>query len=141
LALDGHDDSLLAFIHLSEKTAAERFSIYRDALTDDLRTRELFDEILRDENFHMNYAYSQLARVSPEHHRKRLWIARFSRMWKAYLRLASGVADMIGWVLLTVQYFILLTPVVPFAKRAAHRETPGWFPIPSNQNDSLRSQY
>ncbi len=141
LQLDGHDDRLLAFIHLSEKAAAERFSVYRDVLRDDLRTREIFEEILRDENFHMNYAYSQLTRVSPEHHRKRLWRARFSRLWKSYLRLAIAVADLMGWAVLTGQYFILLPPVVFFAKRAAQRETPGWVTIASNESDSLNRQY
>src|SRR6266478_4116157 len=42
LQLDGQDDRLLAFIHLSEKAAADRFSVYRDVLPDDLRTREIF---------------------------------------------------------------------------------------------------
>jgi rubrerythrin len=141
LQLDGHDDRLLAFIHLSEKAAAERFSVYRDVLRDDSRTREIFEEILRDENFHMNYAFSQLTRVSPRHHRKRLWRARFSRLWKSYLRLATAVADVIGWAVLTAQYFILLPPFVFFAKRAAQRETPGWVTIASNESDSLDGQY
>lgn len=140
LQLDGHDDRLLAFIHLSEKAAAERFSVYRDVLREDSRTREIFEEILRDENFHMNYAYSQLTRVSPQHHRKRLWRARCSRLWKSYLRLASAAADRIGWVVLTAQYFILLPPFAFFAKRAARKEVPGWV-IASNQRDSLRRQY
>src|SRR5262249_53174293 len=61
LQLDGRDDRLLAFIHLSEKAAAERFTVYRDVLREDSRTRAIFEEILRDENFHMNYALSQLA--------------------------------------------------------------------------------
>lgn len=141
LQLDGHDDKLLAFIHLSEKSAAERFSVYRDVLNRDLRTREIFEEILRDENFHMNYAFSQLIRVAPRHHRKRLWSARFSRLWKSYLRVATAIADVIARVVLTVQYFVLLPPFVIFAKRAARREKPGWVPIPSDENDSLTRQY
>src|SRR4029077_495635 len=52
------DDSLLAFLHLSEKAAAGRFAIYRDVVQDDPATRAVFDEILRDEVFHMNYTYT-----------------------------------------------------------------------------------
>ncbi|HMC59174.1 MAG TPA: ferritin-like domain-containing protein, partial [Candidatus Solibacter sp.] len=65
LNVDGRDDTLLAFLHLSEKAAASRFAVYRDVLQDDPPTRTVFEEILHDEAFHMNYAFSQLARVSP----------------------------------------------------------------------------
>src|SRR5437660_5710620 len=35
LCVDGRDESLLAFLHLSEKAAASRFAVYRDVLQDD----------------------------------------------------------------------------------------------------------
>src|SRR6266446_5097094 len=54
------DESLLAFLHLSEKAAAGRFAIYRDVVQDDPSTRAVFEEILHDEVFHMNYTYTQL---------------------------------------------------------------------------------
>src|SRR5262249_55014338 len=66
---DEPDESLLAFLHLSEKAAAGRFSIYREVVEDDPSTRAVFDEILRDEVFHMNYTYTQLARISPDSYR------------------------------------------------------------------------
>jgi hypothetical protein len=135
------DDSWLAFLHLSEKAAASRFSVYRDVLQDDLSTRAVFEEILHDETFHMNYTLVQLARVSPERHRRRLWRARMSRLWKGYLRMASALAGVIGTVVLTVQYFTLLPPFAWLAKRAARREPPGWTPIPPERGDSLTRQY
>src|SRR5215510_8176479 len=49
------DRTMLAFLHLSEKAAASRFTVYRDVLKDDLPTCAVFDEILHDETFHMNY--------------------------------------------------------------------------------------
>src|SRR6184192_3763702 len=67
------DESLLAFLHLSEKAAAGRFAIYRDVVDDDPSTRAVFEEILHDEVFHMNYTYTQLARISPASYRQRLW--------------------------------------------------------------------
>jgi hypothetical protein len=141
LNVDGRDDTLLAFLHLSEKAAASRFAVYRDVLQDDLPTRTVFEEILHDEAFHMNYAFSQLARVSPQHHRRRLWRARLSRLWKGYLRLAAALAGMIGAVILTVQYFILLPPFAFLARRAERREAPGWIPISPRRNDSIKGQY
>src|SRR3954469_18818731 len=49
------DASLLAFLHLSEKTAAGHFAAYVDAVRGDPQTSAVFQEILQDETFHMNY--------------------------------------------------------------------------------------
>src|SRR5712691_2590734 len=126
LSVDGCDDVLLAFLHLSEKAAASRFTVYRDVLQDDPPTRAVFEEILHDETFHMNYTLTQLARVEPKRHRRHLWRARLSRLWKVYLRLATGLAGILGSMLLTIQYFVLLPPFAWLAKRAARRELSGW---------------
>src|SRR3989442_14794976 len=83
LSIEGEPDHrLLAFLHVAEKAAAGRFAIYRDVVDDDPSTRAVFEEILRDEVFHMNYTYTQLARVSPERYRRRVGRARASRLWK-----------------------------------------------------------
>src|SRR3954463_8299338 len=92
LRIEGEPDyRLLAFLHVAEKAAAGRFEIYRELVADDPPTREIFEEILRDEVFHMNYTYSQLARALPGPSRGRVWQARASRLWKRYLRLAAAV--------------------------------------------------
>jgi rubrerythrin len=135
------DDALLAFLHLSEKAAASRFAVYREVLEHDPATRAVFDEVLDDEAFHMNYTYSQLTRVSPQRYRRRLWWSRFSRLWKGYLRLATAVASAIGTIVLTIQYFILLPPFAWLARRAERREPPGWTPISPKRNNSIQSQY
>jgi hypothetical protein len=49
------DAALLAFLHLSEKSAARDFASYRDVLERDPSTRAVFEEVLRDEAYHMNY--------------------------------------------------------------------------------------
>jgi rubrerythrin len=135
------EDSLLAFLHLSEKAAAGRFALYRDVLHHDPDTRAVFDEILHDEAFHMNYTYSQLSRVSPKKHRRRLWWARLGRLWKGYLRLATALAAVMGGIILTVQYFVLLPPFAWLAKRGAKKELPGWTPVSPQRNRSLKSSY
>ena len=134
------DDAMLAFLHLSEKAAARRFTVYRDVLRHDPPTRAVFEEILHDETFHMNYTLVQLARVSP-HHRRRLWRARLSRIGKAYLRLATALAGVMGAFLMTMFYFVVIPPFAWLAKRAARQERPGWFPISPGRNDSLTRQY
>jgi bacterioferritin (cytochrome b1) len=138
---DEPDESLLAFLHLAEKSAAGRFSIYREVVGDDTLTRAVFEEILHDEVFHMNYTYTQLARIAPGSYRRRLWRARAGRLWKQYLRLSSAFAGVIGTIMLTVVYFILLPPFAWLAKRAERREKAGWALHPSEPNESLTGQY
>jgi len=135
------DGTMLAFLHVAEKSAASRFTVYRNVLRSDPATQGVFDEILRDEMFHMNYTLTQLVRVAPERHSWRLWQARLTRLWKAYLRLASALAGAIGGVLLTIYYFVVLPPFAWLAKRAAKREHAGWTPVSPERNNSLRRQY
>ena len=135
------DASLLAFLHLSEKTAAGHFAAYVDALKDDPPTSSVFKEVLKDETFHMNYTLAQLTRVEPRRHGLFLWKARLSRLWKAYLRLMSAIAGVMGTIILTLQYFILLLPFALLAKRAARREAAGWIAVSQQKKRSLKSQY
>ncbi len=132
-------DSLLAFLHLSEKAAAGRFAIYQQVLGEDPETRGVFHDVLQDEAFHMSYTHHQLSRVAPSRHRLSLWQARLGRLWRAYLRLAAAIAGLLGTAMLLVQYFVLLPPFAWMAKHAAQREPPGW--IPKSAPTSLKRQY
>ena len=135
------DAGLLAFLHLSEKSAAGHFATYVDALKDDPLTSSVFKQVLKDETFHMSYTLAQLTRVAPERHGLFLWKARLSRLWKAYLRAASAIAGVMGTVILTLQYFILLPPFAFLAKRAQRREPRGWVAVPPEGKRNLESQY
>lgn len=134
------DDTMLAFLHVAEKSAAERFTIYRDVQRDP-STRAIFEEILHDEKFHMNYTLTQLVRVSPERHRWQLWRARLDRMWKSYLRVAAAIGGVFGTLLLMAQYFVVLPIFAFFAKRSERREPRGWNSIAPERNGRLTSQY
>src|SRR5882672_8366495 len=142
LSIEGEPDHrLLAFLHVEEKAAAGRFAIYRDVVDDDPSARAIFEEILRDEVFHMNYTYTQLARVLPKSYRRQVWQARASRLWKRYLRAAAAVAGVLGTAILTIMYFVVLAPFAWLAKRAQRREPVGWIPIAPADHDSPTSQY
>jgi len=142
LRVEGEPDHrLLAFLHVAEKAAASRFTIYRECVDDDPPTKAIFEQILRDEVFHMNYTYTQLARISPASYRRHVWRARASRLWKRYLRSAAVVASLIGSAILTLQYFVLIPPFAWLARRAARREPVGWTPIAAERRRSLTSQY
>src|ERR1700687_4041348 len=102
LAIEGEPDHrLLAFLHVAEKAAAGRFAIYRDVVDDDPSTRAIFEEILRDEVFHMNYTYTQLTRVLPTSYRRQVWQGRGGRLWERYFRVAAAVAGVLSAAILT----------------------------------------
>ena len=143
LAIEGEPDHrLLAFLHVAEKSAAGRFAVYRELVGDDPPTQEIFEKILRDEVFHMNYTYTQLTRVSPEGYRRHVWHARAKRLWHRYLRAAAAIAGVFGNTLLRVIYFVALPPFVWFARRAERREPAGFIPIERTRGErSPRAQY
>jgi hypothetical protein len=133
-----NDEALLAFLHLSEKVAAQRFALYRQVLWHDPATQGVFEEVLRDETFHMSYTHAQLERVAARP-RSHLWRARFGRLWKAYLRAAAALASLFGTFMLRLQYFVVLPPFALLARRAARRELPGF--TPARPPSPLTSQY
>jgi rubrerythrin len=138
---DEGDEALLAFLHLSEKQAARDFANYVAVLGADTATRAVFEKVLHDETFHMTYTRNQLQRVAPERAGARIWTARLRRFWKAYLRLASALAGLIGAVILTLQFFLVLPLFALLARRAAKKEAPGWTAIAPERNSSLEKQY
>lgn len=141
LRIDGEPDHrLLAFLHIAEKAAAGRFTVYREVVDDDPATRSIFEQILRDEIFHMNYTYTQLTRISPHDGARHLWRARMKRLWNRYLRMAAGIAAVCGALILTAMYFVLLPPFAWMARRAERAEPDGWHAA-SAHGGSPDSQY
>ena len=138
---DEPDHRLLAFLHVAEKAAAGRFAIYREIVDDDPETKAIFEQILRDEVFHMNYTYTQLARISPRSYRRQVWLARGTRLWNRVVRLAAGVGAVMGTVFLTLLYFVLMPPFAWLARRAGKREPKGWAPVSARADAPPTSQY
>ena len=138
---DETDATLLAFLHLSEKAAAGEFAFYCDVLSVDPATRAVFEEVLGDETYHMNYTLAQLGRVAPRRRGWLLWRARLSRLWKGYLRVALGLAGLLSGALLTAFYFVLVPPFALAAKLAARREPTGWRKKADGGADAIKRQY
>jgi hypothetical protein len=135
------DASLLAFLHLSEKTATEDFTLYRDILTHDPETQIVLDEILRDETLHMTYTLAQLTRIAPKTKGWVLWRARLGRLWKAYLRIAGAISGLLSGLILTAVYFLVLPAFAWLAKVAERREPAGWAPARRPAPEAMRGQY
>jgi rubrerythrin len=132
---------LLAFVHLSEKAAARAFRGYEKVLEADPGTRELFQQVGRDETFHMTYTLKQLKRLDPKRHRWTIWKARLRRLWRAYLRLAGAIGAVFGAIVLSLEYFVVLPPFALLDRRAQRRETPGWRPVDEARARALSRQY
>src|SRR6266851_5256038 len=125
--------------------------LYLEHAIDELRHADLFRQrgatllqlrSTRSEGlFHMNYTYTQLARVLPKSYRRQVWRARASRLWKRYLRVAAAVAGVLSTAILTIMYFVFLAPFAWLARRAERREPVGWTPIVHDSHDSPTSQY
>lgn len=130
--------ALLAFIHLSERAASQAFAAYGAVLDHDPQTRAVIDRIARDEEGHMRYSRAELTRLAPDA-RRALWVARLRRFWRAYLRLALILADMISRLVLTLLYFLLLPPFAWVAKRAARKEAAGWRDCPEHDRAEGRA--
>jgi hypothetical protein len=131
---------LLAFIHLSERAASRAFAAYGAVLDYDPETRAVIGQIASDEEGHMRYSRAELGRLAPDHIRRPLWAARLRRFWRAYLRLALILADMISKIILTALYF-LLAPFSWVAKRTARKEAPGWRGCTARPRDKGGGQY
>lgn len=133
--------ALLAFIHLSESAAARAFAGYSAVLGHDPETRAVIERIARDEEGHMRYSHAELNRLTPDHARRALWAARLRRLWRAYLRFALILADMISRVILLVFYFLLMAPFAWLAKRTARKEKQGWHACEARSRDRRGAQY
>lgn len=135
-------DSLLAFLHLSERAAAGRFAVYKQVLAADAATQAVFAEVLQDEVFHMTYTKTQLRRLAPAQTGRRLLWARLVRLWRGYLRLATALAAVLGGAVLLIQYFVLLPPFALLAQRSARREPLGFTPPLAREPErAARAQY
>lgn len=134
LRVEAGDSALLAFMHLSERDAAQRFAVYTEVLDSDPATREVFAEILRDEAFHMNYTRAQLVRIAPQLAGRELLSARLSRLWKGYLRVAAAIASVLGGVMLTLQYFVIVPVFALLVRQRAPRT--GWQPPSISPGDA-----
>jgi hypothetical protein len=142
LDVEGESDaSLLAFLFLSERAGARRFVVYQRVLASDPATRDVFRVVLRDEAFHTNYSYAQLGRVAPGKRRRRVFWAHLARAWKAYLRLASALSNVLGGVLLIAQYFVILPVFALLAKRKEGKKPDGWIDSRAAEAKTLRAQY
>jgi hypothetical protein len=123
---DQGDPRLLAFSTSLKRPRPDALRSTRDCVDDDPATRAIFEEVLRDEVFHMNYSYQQLGRLTRSFSDVTSGVRAAPRLWNRYLRVVAAIAGLIANTLLTGIYFMLLPPFAWAARRAERRDTPGW---------------
>ena len=131
----------VAMLHVAESRAADLFAHHLQLVPDDPGTAQMFEDILKDEKYHMSYTLRFLERWEKEGRagevKRALRAARSSRAltsWKALgMRSASGF----GRVTLWLSYWTFVAPFGLLAKRGAR--TTG-FQEPKQLSDPLEGQ-
>lgn len=134
----------VAMLHVAERRAASLFRVHRDLTRDDQETCAVFEEILRDEQYHVAYTGTELKRWRQQGRSKEvrtaLSAARGSRFFGAWKRLGARAGESFGRLVLLVLYFTLLAPFGLLAK--ASRARRGYVkPGPAPPRAATRSQY
>lgn len=131
----------IAMLHVAERRAAEVFEMHAALTTHDPRTQAIFEEILRDEKYHVAYTGRFLARWRSEGRGnevdRALKEARRSRWLGSWRRLGVRSASGFARVLMLVFYWTLLVPFGLLTRR--QRTTVGW--STPRAGDDARSQY
>lgn len=132
--------SYVAMLHVAELKAEELFKRFADETKHDPGTRAVFDQILKDERYHVAYTGRFLDKWREQGFGREvergLKAARGSRFLGAWRRLGLRSAAGFSQVLLRVLYLTLLAPFGLMARRNA--SAPGW--QPSRAPSDLGSQ-
>lgn len=132
----------IAMLHLAEKRAAHIFTQHRAAALSagDEATAKIFDEILKDEKYHVAWTATVLNRWRGEGRdaevSRALRSSRRGRALDAWRRLGLRSAGGLATVLLCALYWTVLAPFGLFARQARPRA--GW---QDSRSGPLSSQY
>jgi len=138
----------VAMLHSAEKRAAQLFSMHRDLTRHDPATCAVFEEILRDEQYHVAYTRTILEKWEKQGRASEVSAARSSarggRFWSAWKRAGVRSGASFSRAVLHVLYLTLLLPFGLLARRANTEQ--GWSdPAPdksvSTDAGPLRSQF
>lgn len=104
----------LAFVWVHESQGARQFNLYADLLSDDHETSVMFDEIARDERFHISYSKQELDRYAAKGQasavRNAVWRVRGRRLWQGWLRFSHDLGAFMSGIWLSVLYIFFLGP-------------------------------
>lgn len=114
----------LAFVHVGEEDATERFGYIAQALGDEPLKHSL-DRICADEAGHVDLTENLLRSLGaqPDEMKREYAKVRIARLWEGWMRSGRRVVDVIVSGLLSVAYFLLAPWVCASAQRALRART------------------
>ncbi len=119
----------VAMLHVAEQRAAALFHVHRDLTRHDPQTCAIFEEILRDENYHVAWTAAMLkswrTAGRDEEVTAALKSAKANRWLGAWKRLGVRSGGHFGRVVLVVLYGTLLAPFGLAARRGRNGQA-GW---------------
>ena len=111
----------VAMLHVAEGRAADLFTLHAELCEHDPETRAIFEEILRDEKYHVAYTARFLDRWRAEGRAREvdraLRAARGSRLFGAWKRLGARSGAGFSRLVLRVLYWTVLAPFGLLAAR------------------------
>ena len=134
----------VAMLHVAECRAAELFALHRDGAASDPQTQRIFEEILKDEKYHVAYTKKFLDKWSAQGRTSEvsrgLRAAKGSRLLGAWRRLGLRSGATFSRAVLLVLYWTLL---LPFGLLARGKGGPTTRVASRNVDDlvGLRGQY
>jgi len=140
------DVAYVAMLHIAEKNAASLFTLHRDLLWDDERTRAIFESILKDEKYHVSYTgvildkWRKAGRAAEV--KAALSGARGWRLYGTLKRAGLRMGAQFGRTLMFLMYYTVLAPI-GLLSRSGKGER-GWRDPGAVRGDALaraRSQY
>ena len=112
----------VAMLHVAEERAAELFEFHRSLNEHDPATRAVFEEILKDEKYHVAYTGRFLDKWRKAGLGKEvdegLDAARTSRLWGGWKRMGLRMGATLSKVVLRVLYWTVLLPFGFIASRS-----------------------
>ena len=139
------DVEFVAMLHVAEKRAASLFQTQHDLTPHLPEVREVFASILKDEQYHVSYTKTALARWRDQGRGREvsraLKAAEEARLLGAWKRLGVRAAGNFGRLVLRICYFTLC---IPFALTMRGRAAPGTMHTPRDGESGdvqLTSQY
>lgn len=110
----------LAFVWVHETRGAQLFNLYADLMSDDDDTSRMFDQIAKDERFHISYSKAELDRYRAQGRASEVTWAllrvRGRRWWEAWMRFSHHLGTFVSGLWLTIIYVFIVAPFALVAK-------------------------
>jgi hypothetical protein len=142
---DQYDEiEFLSFVWVHERRGAEQFEVYSELMREDPHTTSMFEEIARDERFHISYSAAELERYRQKGEQSSVrWSVlrvRGRRFWQAWLRFSHLLGQFMSGLWLGLFYLVLIGPFSLIARIAERRSAGLREPEPSPFEPAQRAR-